>query len=211
VDNVVAKLQAVGSPYEVPPAIVAELATRTIEYKERLAAARAPETMGRLATLLKNESKDLLLNVAKRVAGIVRVQPLSEAQRFEIGIPARKRPEPSPTPSRSPRLHLTVKGKRVFASLVGAAPDGAIGASLFSFVGPTASTDIAAWQYQGNLGRQPAAVEFGDDVPNFATVFFTAFYFNGRKESGVAATPVEVTLGKASVANEAMPALKTAA
>ena len=84
---------------------------------------------------------------------------------------------------------------------------GVSGASVFSFVGATAPADISAWKFQGNTGRTRVDVVFPNTNVPGAQVWpirqaqgrLTAFWFNGRKQSGPACSPVSAHIQGASV------------
>src|SRR5438067_1011799 len=78
-------------------------------------------------------------------------------------------------------------------------PPGVNGAAVFSHVGETAPTDIGAWQFQGNTGKTNMDVVFPNTIAPGAKVWLTAFWFNGRKQSGPACNPVSTNLQGGSV------------
>ena len=86
------------------------------------------------------------------------------------------------------REKLIDEAARAFAA------HGVYGASLFSFVGTAAPSDIGQWKFEGNTGRTRRVVEFDNTVAAGARVWLTAFWFNGRKQSGPAATPVSTNV-----------------
>jgi hypothetical protein len=61
-------------------------------------------------------------------------------------------------------------------------------------VGATAAADISAWKFEGNTGRTNVEVVFPSTVAAGAVVWLTAFWFNGRKQSGPACAPVSTNV-----------------
>src|SRR5258706_406301 len=71
----------------------------------------------------------------------------------------------------------------------------AYGALHDSFVTAyNAATEEADWTFQGNTPRTSMNVTFPGATPAGAKVWFTAFWFNPRKQSGPAATPLGINL-----------------
>lgn len=81
------------------------------------------------------------------------------------------------------------------------------GISVFSYVGDTPPMHATDFKFEGVTGHTTISVEIPPTVPVGSTVYFTCFYFNNRKESGPAATPISATVGAGST----MPMLKIAA
>jgi hypothetical protein len=114
----------------------------------------------------------------------------------------RSAPSPIPPPADAPGLDiLSVSGWTVKIKLHDTAssakrgkPPGVTGASIFSFVGAEAPADIGSWQFEGNTGKTKGTVTFPNTLAAGAQVWITAFWFNGRKQSGPACAPVPTNL-----------------
>jgi hypothetical protein len=78
-------------------------------------------------------------------------------------------------------------------------PTGVIGASIFSFIGDVAPTDLSQWTFQGNTGKTQVNVDIPNTTAKGATVWFTAFWFNGAKYSGPMTAPISTTVQGGSV------------
>jgi hypothetical protein len=78
-------------------------------------------------------------------------------------------------------------------------PAGVSGASVFSYAGATAPADISAWKFEGNTSKTAVEVAFPNTTAAGATVWLTAFWFNPRKQSGPACSPVNTNLQGGSV------------
>ncbi|NBC11109.1 MAG: hypothetical protein GVY24_05150, partial [Planctomycetes bacterium] len=72
-------------------------------------------------------------------------------------------------------------------------PEGVAGATVFTHVGNEPPADTGAWQFATNTGSTVLNLNFEASAQS-DTVWLTAFWFNTRKESGPAATPISVNL-----------------
>ena len=73
-------------------------------------------------------------------------------------------------------------------------PLGVAGASVFSFVGPTAPAELAAWKFEGNTTRTRVDVLFPADTPPGSKIWVCAFWFNPRAQAGPTSAPVSTNL-----------------
>lgn len=142
-------------------------------------------------TTLKNSARLL----AKRVEGTAAV---TDAQKLELGLNVRSAPSPIPPPAYAPGIAIlatianTVK-LRLFDATDAARrgkPAGVDGASVFSFVGATPPTETVDWKFEGNTSRTRIDIAFPSDITPGAKVWFTAFWFNERKQAGPTTTPI---------------------
>jgi hypothetical protein len=78
-------------------------------------------------------------------------------------------------------------------------PPGVSGASVFSFVGAVAPSDMGSWKFEGSTGKTKVDVSFDNSNAPGTKVWLTAFWFNGRKQSGPACAPVATNLQGGSV------------
>jgi hypothetical protein len=169
-----------------------------------------PDERNKIATAAKNTARLALKTsarlLAKRVEGTASV---TDAQKLELGLNVRAMPSPIPPPATAPIISITsVMGRTVKIKLKSAdsadrgKPEGVHGAAVFTHVGPTAPATADDWEFQANTGRTSFTIVFPDTVANGATVWFNAFWFNPRSESGPSAVPISVNLpgGSASLA-----------
>ena len=84
--------------------------------------------------------------------------------------------------------------RRPAAGVGVAEPNDAAGISGFSFVGAEPPDAISSWVFQGNSTRQITTVTFDADLPAGTVVWFTAFYFNAKGQSGPGCSPVSAIL-----------------
>ena len=61
-------------------------------------------------------------------------------------------------------------------------------------MGETAPSTESDWTFQGNTNKTTIDVSFPPTVEPGAKVWFTAFFYNGRKQSGLAAVAVSTNL-----------------
>jgi len=176
-------------------------------YATALAAAD-PAIRTKTAVANKNSARTALKNNARLLNDLVQgTASVTDGQKLELGLTVRATPTPIPPPSSAPGLDvLSVSGWTVKIKLHDSdstakrgRPAGVIGAAVFSFVGAEAPTDIAAWRFEGNTGRTKLDVAFPDTLAPGAKVWLTAFWFNGRKQSGPACAPVSTNLQGGSV------------
>lgn len=162
----------------------------------------------RPAVVTKNAARTSLKNSATLLANkVYSTATVTDAQKTQLGIPPRATPSPIPAPTTSPVIEIvslsawTVRIRlRDGQGSRRGKPAGTQGASVFSFVGPTASGDITAWTFQGSTGRVNAIdVTFPTSLAAGTKVWLTAFWFNGRKQSGPASVPISVNLPGGSV------------
>jgi hypothetical protein len=171
-------------------------------------AACDPSVRSKPAVITKNAARTALKNGATMLANKIYASPaVTDAQKTQLGMPPRTAPTPIPAPSSSPAIEVvSTTGWTVRIRLRdggGASrgkPAGTIGASVFSSVGATAPGDISEWKFEGNTGRvNKIDVTFPTTLAAGATVWFTAFWFNGRKQSGPASQPISANLPGGSV------------
>ena len=75
------------------------------------------------------------------------------------------------------------------------------GALVFSFVGNEPPSDLGRWKFEQSTGRVTKIdVAFDHALPGGTKVWFTAFWFNGRKQNGPPSAPVGTNLPGVSVA-----------
>ena len=171
-------------------------------------AACEPGVRTQAAVAAKNTARANLLEQIRLMTNLVNgTATVTDAQKITLGITVRAQPSPQPPPSSWPIL--TVKssyGTMVTLGLGSSDPGskrgrpaGVFGASVFSFVGAEAPSDISEWKFEGNTGRTQLTVTFPSDTAPGTKVFFTAFWFNGSKASGPACAAISTNLPGGSV------------
>jgi len=166
-------------------------------------AACDPSQRNKAAVVVKNAARTSLKAAATLLANkIYGTATVTDAQKVELGIPPRSSPTPIPAPTSMPVIEVlsstawTVQIRlRDGEGSSAGKPAGTIGASVFSFVGAVAPTDIGAWKFEGSIGRvKRIEVGFDNTLAGGTKVWFTAFWFNGRKQSGPPCAPVGTNL-----------------
>jgi hypothetical protein len=118
--------------------------------------------------------------------------------RSDLGLTVKDvEPTPIPPPAFAPSIIIeSTTGNVVRIRMMDPAnptrrgkPDGVDGIAVFSFVGAAAPAEEGDWKFEGNTTRTTSDVMFPAATPAGSKVWFTAFYFNARKQSGPAATP----------------------
>jgi len=178
------------------------LATKVTGFQTSLAAIADPATRTAVTIAAKDIARDALMSDMRSLYKKIQAANLSADKLETLGLPIRSGPSPVPVPSIQPsiaivsRIENTVR-IRLFDPSEPARrgkPAGVDGAAIFSFVGETAPTTEAGWKFEGNVTRMIVDVVFPSTTPAGSKVWFTAFYFNPRAQSGPAATPVSTSL-----------------
>ena len=203
------KITATPSAFGLLPADASSYAALDALYQTAYSVAADPETRnkGKIAAkaLARRNLKLAAADLAKKIEGTATV---TDEQKIDLGLSVRSMPSPIPIPSTSPVIEVisvnawTVKIRlRDSAGTHRGRAPGTIGASVFSYVGATAPTDIASWKFEGSIGRVTKVnVTFDNSLPAGTKVFLTSFWFNGRKQSGPPTPPVSANLPGGSVA-----------
>jgi hypothetical protein len=164
-----------------------------------VATAREAGTRSKVLTSTRDAAKAALQAIGRELYGFVQDSTtVTAANKEDIGVNPRNRlPTPIPAPDTAPEIDIvsttgnTVKIRLHRAgSTRRAKPDGASGAAVFSFVGAAAPVDEGAWKFEGNTSRTIIDIAFPPATAPGARVWFTAFWFNQRKQQGPAAAPV---------------------
>ena len=174
----------------------------------------APLTHSPANVSLKDASKHVLILNLRQLAGIVQTFPgMTNAVRIQLGLPQRYMPAPVPAPSTAPMIEVKkVSGRTASLRLIDVAnptkrgrPANASGASVFSYIAPPGTpgavppAELTAWTFEGNTGRTVVDIVFPPTLAAGATVWFTAYWFNPRKQAGPNTTPICANLPGGSV------------
>jgi hypothetical protein len=132
------------------------------------------------------------------LAKIVYATPtVNDSQLVALGLLPRSSRTPVPPPAIAPDIDIvSVSGNTVKIRLHEAGsmrrgkPAGVDGASVFSFVGATAPDQESEWNFEGVTTKTVVNIVFPAATAPGAKVWFTAFWFNERKQNGPAAAPV---------------------
>jgi hypothetical protein len=192
--------------------LVAAQATGFKTLQEAFAAAYAaitnPNTNSRQATIAKNQARDEMINQpngARELVDIIQAFPgTTDAMRGELGLRIRDvEPTPVPVPANPPALLITstqnrtvtLKLKDITDMERRGKPVGVDGATIVYAIGPSAPLEASEWIFLKNTSRTTEIAELPEGVPAGSTVWFTAFWFNQRKQSSLLATAVSTIIG----------------
>lgn len=166
--------------------------------------ANDPITRSPSNIIAKKMAMNALKQEARMLARIVQAWPgVTAEQRSELGLTVRNAgPTPIPVPTESPEMDVvSVSGHVVRIRLHASSsssrrgkPAGVAGASVFSFVGETPSTDISEWKFEGNITRTNMDVVFSPEVAPGSKVWLAAFWFNPKLQSGPASSPMSTNV-----------------
>jgi hypothetical protein len=192
--------------------------TAFVDSLNTLTEARANGVRSGQMTAAKDADRLAMLSLLRPIyASVQDSVSISNEAKIALGVHVKDTHNtPQPVPDFAPLLSVTkVDGNVVTVRAANpnepaskARPPFTAGIALFSYVGAEAPTDPAAFKFEGNTGRIDIAVTFPASVATGANVWFVAFFFNNRKQSGPACMPVGATLGSGSVMP---PALSLAA
>jgi hypothetical protein len=135
----------------------------------------------------------------RELAGIVQKFPgTTNTERSDLGLTVRDaEPTPIPPPTVSPEIDFIPTGTRTIrirlhneVTLNRRKPEGVKGATVFYHVGATPPAELSEWTFHENVTRTTLDVNLPPSIAPGSQVWFTAFWFNPRAQSGPAATPV---------------------
>ena len=201
--NFSAKLTAAPVTYGMVAAQATQYSTAHTAFATALTATKNPDTRTKASVNTKDLAKASLMVLARGFGKMIQANPnVTDALKIGMGLTVRAKPQPRPTPQTAPVIEvISVSGWTLKIALKAAAdektrgkPVGVNGANVFSFVGPTPPSDMSQWKYEGMTGKTTVDVELPSSVPGGSRVWLTAFWFNGRKESGPAAPPIGTNL-----------------
>jgi hypothetical protein len=162
-----------------------------------------PSTRTKGKILAKNDARDALKTFVRFLAKVVEGQPtVTNEQKVDLGLNVRKNPTPVPPPPFAPDIDiLSLVGRRLTLRLHNSQtvghrrkPAGVKGATLFSYVGEAPPVRVDDWKFEGSTTKTVVTVDFAADLEPGTKVWVTCFWFNGRSESGPAATPMSVRI-----------------
>jgi hypothetical protein len=170
--------------------------------------AQNPDTRTTPAVTAKDEVRRELIDFTRAAVRACQAwRGMDNTKRAELGIPER-RPRRSALgsvnpPAEAPSVRLLANGDRsVHVQLKTAAgaercPAGVDGANLFVCYGDEPPTDPSQWRFLTGTGRARLTLNF-DDMPEAATAWVAACWFDRRKRVGPFGRPASVNLPKLS-------------
>jgi hypothetical protein len=190
--------------FPVDAARIAEYVTTRNNFLAAYATASNPNTRTKPSVEAKNVAKAKLIRSTRSIIDVCQSWPqMTNELRFELGINERgKKPEPGPIPGKPIVKVVAIDERDVTITIesskgVRAKPKGVNGASVMVAYGAKPES-IQGWTFKELVGKSKATITL-DAVETACTVWITAFWFNGRKQTGQAATPVSVNLSEIDV------------
>jgi hypothetical protein len=208
-------LETIGTQVGISTQQTAVFGNKYQEFNNFLAVCGDGATRTPVKLVLLREAKASLIAELRKLAGIIQKHPgTSDAMRQQLGLTIAKRPTPSPIPGMPYVKVVSTDGRRVKLCIQQSQttkrkPKGVLGANVMVAYATSAPQGAAGWEFVEGTGRTTLTVTL-DGVPEACTAWLTAFWFNGRKETGVAATPVPVTLPAINAMPQAMKLGKAA-
>src|SRR5207248_1359893 len=121
----------------------------------------------------------------------------TDAQLLSLGLSPRPTRAARAAPAGAPVVDVAATMGRVAilrvreaGSIRVALPFGALGANLYSFVGPTSPADPRDYHFHGMTTRARTQITFDNDVPNGAMVWLSARWVGARGRTSAASEPV---------------------
>jgi hypothetical protein len=208
VSNFSTLVTAAPTSYGLTAAIATTLSGKVSAFTSARTAATNPGTRGPATVLAKDIARRDLEGYVRQLARAVQgTLTVTDPQRQALGLTVRdKEPSPIPPPATAPQANIvSVNGNTVRVRLTDPAfptkrgrPDGVDGAAIFSHVGEEAPNTEAEWTFEGNTTKTTIDVVFPPATAPGAKVWFTAFWFNPKAQSGPAATPVSTNIAGGS-------------
>jgi hypothetical protein len=207
--NIVARMATDSSVHGVPTAQYTAYAALHATYAAAYTEAYEPQTRTKGAVQAKKDAARLLRRAAKQLAYVVYGYPQITNQQLEdLALTVHDiEPTPQPVPEHAPAVKLiSVNGRLVTAQLSDSQtesrrgrPPFTAGALIYSHVGDELPADMTGWRQEGITGKTRIEVLFPLTVQPGSKVWITAQWFNNRKETGPACTPIFATIGFSNV------------
>jgi hypothetical protein len=168
-----------------------------------------PGVRNKSAVAAKNTARLNLKTSARDLAKLVEgTSTVTDAQKIELGLNVRATPTPIPAPTVAPDIDIvSVAGNIVKIRLHDAEtpgkrgkPTNVAGATVFTYVGAAAPTELTAWKFEGNTTKTEIDIAFDASLAPGTVVWFTAFWRNPRDLSGPACAPMMTRLQYGTVA-----------
>lgn len=199
--NFSTKISATPTAFGLTAAQATAYAALHAAYATTLAACD-PAVRSKQSVVAKDAARDTLKTSAKQLCYLVLGTPtVTDAQKVSLGINVRAKPQPIPAPTATPLIEfVSVVGNTVRVKLKDneaskrGKPAGCAGASIFSATGPVPPTDPSAFRFEGNTSKSVIDVVFPLTLAPGTRVWITAFWFNGKMESGPSCAPIGVYL-----------------
>lgn len=207
--NLSTKLSATPTAYGITAAQATAFDALFDGFRNAYFALQDPTTKSPPFVAAKNAAKEAMIenaNGIRALVALIQAHPgITDEQLIDLRLTVRDRePTPVPPPAFAPEIDVfppvvrTVRFRLHNEATIGrrGKPDGAIGATVFSYVGemPPPLGDVSAWKFEMNTGKTTAEITFPWTVPAGSTVWITATWYNRRGEQSPATPPKNVNL-----------------
>jgi hypothetical protein len=200
--NLVAIVTPEVATYGVPASVLTSYTTLTTNFNELYEQAIAPATRTPVVVESKNAAKQLLKTASAQIAAMITAMPtVTNAQLLALRLNERIIPQPRPVPAIPPILEvISVSGRLVHVRVHDTEtesrglPFGAIGANIYSFVGPEAPADPRIYHFEGMTTRSKTEILFPDTVATGATIWLSACWVSARGQTSIGSVPISFTL-----------------
>jgi hypothetical protein len=199
-----------GASYGLTTGQATAFATLNTALQSAYTAAVNPSTRTPVSIEAKNVALRNMRTSAINLAKIVySTSSVNDSQLVALGLLPRPSRTPIPAPAQAPVIDIvSVSGNTVKIRLHAEGdstrrgkPDGVDGASVFSFIGAAPPDTENEWNFEGVASKTSLDIVFPPGTAAGAKVWFTAFWFNSRKQAGPAASPVGTNIpGNAAMA-----------
>jgi hypothetical protein len=200
--NVVLLVTPTPSAFGVSASMLTSYTTLTTNFSTLLTQCDAPATRTPVLVEQKQEARKLLRQASANLAKVISGTPtVTNAQLLSLRMNERVIPQPRQVPGTPPTIEvISCSGRLVKARVHDTAtegrglPFGAVGAQIFSFVGPEAPTDPREYHYEGTTTRATTDILFPNDVASGATIWLSANWISARGQRSPASPPISFTL-----------------
>ena len=200
--NVVDIVTPAVATYGVTAGTMTTYAGLVTSYASLLELATEPATRTSVSVENKNVAKKALreasINLAKIFDG---TSTVTNAMLLALQMNPRVVPQSRNVPAYAPTVDVVkVTSRLVDIHVHGPAgegrglPFGATAVNIFSYVGPTAPTDVREYHFEGASSRARAQILFPDSVPSGATIWLSAQWVSARGQLSPGSTPISFTL-----------------
>ena len=193
--------------YGITSAQSASFATLNTALQVAQEAAAEPTTKTKVTVLNRKHAVAAMRENAKLLARIIyATSTVTDGQLAGLGLLPRSTPSPRPIPTTAPVVEVISVSGRIVKFRVHSAtsesrgkPAGAIGANIYSYVGPAFPSDPSAFDFQGMTTRAITEVQFPNTLAGGTNVWVSACWVTARGQTSIASTPIAVTIQGGSV------------
>jgi hypothetical protein len=176
-----------------------------VDSYDALTEARANGVRSEQMTTTKDDNRATMLDVLRPIYAYIQDSSvISDTAKVAIGVHVKSTTNtPQPVPQFAPLASIVkVDGSNVTLRMADpnepdsrARPIYTAGIAVFSHIGEEPPVLASDFKFEGNTGRTTVTVPVPPSVASGAKVWFTCFYFNNRKDSGPACSPISATIG----------------